>query len=106
MNLQVKSDFIGAPVVAGHTAVVPRILSFHSADDEATVAMDAPTAVHQDRSRGPIRAGRGGKEKYRNMTLLYTGNDTCSIFIICRFIQEGDVRGRFKVHILTPNMQI
>ena len=54
LNLKVKSDVIVSPAVAGHAAVVPRILCFDSADDEATVAMHTATAVDLDWSRGAV----------------------------------------------------
>lgn len=65
MDLQVERDLVRAPVVAGHAAVVPRILSFHRADDEAAVGVDAAAAVHQDVGGGPVGAAaqRRGEEK-------------------------------------------
>lgn len=58
LDLQVECDLVGAPVVAGHTAVVPRILGFHCADDEAAVSVDAPATIHQDGRGRSISAER------------------------------------------------
>lgn len=69
LDLQVERDLVRAPVVAGHAAVVPRVLGFHGADDEAAVGVDAAAAVHQDVGGGPVGAaaeeGRGGEEQVR-----------------------------------------
>lgn len=54
MNLEVESDVVVSPAVTGHAAVVPRILGFHSADDEATVAVDTAAAVNLDWGRCAI----------------------------------------------------
>ena len=48
LDLEIESNLIWPPVVAGHTAVVPRIFCFHCADDEASIAMDTTTTVNQD----------------------------------------------------------
>ncbi len=56
LDLQVERDLIWPPVVAGHTAVVPRILCFDCADDEAAVAMDTTATIHQYRCRSSISA--------------------------------------------------
>lgn len=61
LDLQVERDLVRAPVVAGHAAVVPRILSFHRADDEAAVGVDAAPAVHQDVGGGPVGAESRGE---------------------------------------------
>lgn len=58
LDLQVERDLVRAPVVAGHTAVVPRILCFHRADDEAAVGVDAAAAVYQDVGGRPVGAER------------------------------------------------
>lgn len=58
LDLQVERDLVRAPVVAGHAAVVARVLGFHRADDEAAVGVDAAAAVHQDVGGGPVGAER------------------------------------------------
>ena len=58
LNLQVECDLIRAPVVARHTAVVPRILGFHRPNNETAVAMDTASSIHQNRGRGSIGAER------------------------------------------------
>lgn len=60
LDLQVERDLVRAPVVAGHAAVVSRILGLHRADDEAAVGVDAAPAVHQDVGGRPV--GAEGKE--------------------------------------------
>lgn len=54
LDLQVEDDLVRPEAVTGHTRVVPRILCFHSADNEAAVTVDAAPAVNHNRSRGPI----------------------------------------------------
>lgn len=54
LNLQVEDDFVRPKVVTGHTCVVPRILCFHRADDEAAVVVDAASAVDHNRCWGSI----------------------------------------------------
>ena len=44
-----EDDLLQAKAVAGHTGVVPRILSFHGADDKAAVTMDTTPGVNHDR---------------------------------------------------------
>ena len=54
MHHQVDEDGVEAQGVGGRAGVVPRILCFDSADDEATVAMHTATAVDLDWSRGAV----------------------------------------------------
>lgn len=53
LHLQVQRYFISAPVIAGDTRVIPRILSFHSLDDEATVSVDASPSIGDGRAWAP-----------------------------------------------------
>lgn len=62
MNLEVESDVVVSPAVASHATVVPRILCFHSADDEATVAMHTAATVNLDWSRCAV-ATRGTTDR-------------------------------------------
>lgn len=71
LDLQVKCDLIRPPVVAGHTAVVARILGFHCADDEAAVAMDTAATIHQNRAGGPISAAERKKKKEKKLGLWW-----------------------------------
>lgn len=54
MNLQVEDDLVRPKAVTGHTSVVPRILGFHGADNQAAVTVDTASAVNHNRCRGTI----------------------------------------------------
>lgn len=53
LHLQVQRYFISAPVIAGNTRVIPRILSFHGLDDKAAVSVDAAPSVDDGWARAP-----------------------------------------------------
>ena len=57
LDLQVQDDLVRPKAVTGHAGVVPRILGFHRADDQAAVAVDTASAVNHDRCWGSV-AGR------------------------------------------------
>ena len=64
LDLQVECDLVGPPVVAGNAAVVPRILCFHRADDEAAVAMDTTATIHKDECGSAVSAGDRDRDYY------------------------------------------
>lgn len=63
MNLQVKDNLFGTKAIAGHTGVIPRILGFHCADDEAAITVDTATAIDDNRRRASIAETHSHKEK-------------------------------------------
>lgn len=50
LNLQVEDNLLQSKTVTGCTCVVPRILSFHCADNKAAVTMDTAPRVNHNRS--------------------------------------------------------
>jgi len=54
LDLQVEDDLVRSEAVARHAGVVPRILGFHRADDQAAVAVDTAPAVDRHGGRGAV----------------------------------------------------
>lgn len=53
LNLEVQNYFVRSPVIAGDTRVIPRILCFHSFNDEAAISMDTAPSINDRRGRAP-----------------------------------------------------
>lgn len=83
LDLQVKCDLIRPPVVAGHTAVVARVLCFHCADDEAAVAMDTAATIHQNRGGSSVSAGEEKKKKAKKRQEIETFLQMIIIQCVC-----------------------
>lgn len=67
LNLQVKDNLFGTKAIAGHTSVIPRILSFHCADYKAAITMDTATTIDHNWRRASIAKTNVHKDKQKEI---------------------------------------